>query len=186
LSENIAASIRQRLLNLAKERGEDFNYVLTQYAIQRLLYRLSISKFKDQFLLKGAMLFAMWGNDIRRPTRDIDLLGFGAADVKRLIEIFSNICVVKSGIEDGIVFDPHSIRGQAIKEDAVYQGIRIMGYAELARARIAIQVDIGFGDVVTPGAERATLPCYLDLPGPCLNIYPVYTVIAEKFRRWLR
>jgi predicted nucleotidyltransferase component of viral defense system len=179
---NIAASIRERLLNIAKQRGEDFDFVLTQYAMQRLLYRLSVSEFKDRFLLKGALLFSVWRGDLYRPTRDIDLLSFGASTVVHLVEAFRNICRVEAGVDDGIVFDPDSIRGREIKEDAVYPGIRITGHAILAKARIAIQVDIGFGDVVTPGVEQAVLPCYLDLPAPRLNVYPVYTVIAEKFQ----
>jgi predicted nucleotidyltransferase component of viral defense system len=179
---NIAASIRQRLLNLAKERNEDFNYVLTQYAMQRLLYRLSISEFKDRFLLKGALLFSIWNTDLHRPTRDADFLSFGASDVDGLVATFKQICALAGDVDDGLVFDINSIQGIEIKEDAIYPGVRITGNAELAKARIPFQADIGFGDVVTPEPEEASLPSYLDLPAPKLKIYPIYTVVAEKFQ----
>lgn len=180
MSKDIAASIRVRLLALAKQRGEDFNFVLTQYVIQRLLYRLSVSKFRDQFLLKGAWLFSIWSEETHRPTRDADFLGYGDSDVESLISTFRNICAIS--VDDGLVFDLDSLQGVEIKEDAIYQGVRIAGYAHLAKARIAIQLDIAFGDVVTPAAEMAQLPVYLDLPAPELKVYPVYTVIAEKFQ----
>lgn len=180
MSKNIAASIRERLLALAKERGEDFNFVLTQYAIQRLLYRLSISKFRDQFLLKGAWLFSIWSQEFHRPTRDADFLGFGDNGVDSLVAVFRDICAVS--VDDGLDFDLDSLQGVEIKENTIYQGVRINGYAYLAKARIAIQLDIAFGDVVTPAAETALVPVYLDLPAPVLKVYPVYTVIAEKFQ----
>lgn len=178
--KNIAASIRQRLLNLAKQRNEDFNYVLTQYAMQRLLYRLSISEYKNSFLLKGAWLFAVWSNEVHRPTRDVDFLGFGSNDVDYLVDVFKLISSLK--VEDGLRFNSDSFKGAEIKEDALYQGVRITGYGELAKARISVQVDIGFGDAVTPGPEQAVIPSYLDLPAAELNVYPVYSVIAEKFQ----
>lgn len=179
---NIAASIRQRLLNLAKQRNEDFNYVLTQYAMQRLLYRLSISEFKDRFLLKGALLFSIWNADLRRPTRDADFLSFGASDVEILVATFKHICALAGDVDDGLVFNVDGIEGAEIKEDTRYPGVRITGNAELAKARISFQVDIGFGDVVTPEPEEAELPSYLDLPAPKLKVYPIYTVVAEKFQ----
>lgn len=177
---DVAASIRGRLLNLAKEQGEDFNFILTQYAIQRVLYRLSISEFRDRFLLKGAWLFSVWSKEFHRPTRDADFLGFGDNDVEHLLATFKQICNLF--VEDGLVFDTDSFRAVEIKEDAIYQGVRITGYAGLANARIAIQLDIAFGDVVTPAAEQALIPVYLDLPAPDLMVYPVYSVIAEKFQ----
>lgn len=178
--KDIAASIRQRLLNLARERGEDFNYVLQLFLIQRLLYRLGLSEYRDKYMLKGAMLFWVWGKDIHRPTRDIDLLGNGPADVDLLVEDFRAICLIES--DDGLVFDPDSLRGEEIKEGAKYQGVRIKGAAALAGAKIIFQIDIGFGDAVTPGPEEALMTSFLDLPDPALKVYPVYTVIAEKFQ----
>ena len=178
--KNTAASVRDRLLALAKERQEDFNFILTQYAIQRLLYRLSISDYRDRFLLKGAWLFSIWSAETHRPTRDADFLGFGDNDVQNLVDTFKAIC--KLGVDDGLEFDIDSLKGIEIKEDAIYQGVRITGYTYLAEARIALQVDIAFGDVVTPAAEMASIPVFLDLPAPELHVYPVYTVIAEKFQ----
>ena len=178
--KNIAASVRQRLLTLSRERREDFNFMLTQYVIQRLLYRLSRSDYNEQFLLKGAMLFLVWTGDLHRPTKDIDLLGFGQNDVDVLLAHFKTICRME--IEDGLVFDADTLKGIQIKEDALYQGVRISGYAYLEQAKVNFQVDIGFGDAVTPKAELATIPSFLDLPDPVVRIYPVYTVIAEKFQ----
>ena len=180
MSKDSAASIRQRLLNLAKEKRENFDYVLRQYVIQRLLYRLSVSAHKDQFLLKGAMLFWVWNQDIHRPTRDIDLLGFGDNDKQHLTDVFLDI--VGLAETDGLVFDRQSIQVYDIKEDAKYQGVRITGHARLDQARIPFQIDIGFCDAVTPNSEIIELPSFLDLPKANLGAYPVYTVIAEKFQ----
>lgn len=176
---NKAASVRQRLLNLSRERHEAFDFVLQQYVIQRLLYRLSVSDYRDQFLLKGAMLFLVWTGDLHRPTKDIDLLGFGASDVDSLVADFKVICGLDTN--DGLDFDVESIQGTQIKKDALYRGVRVAGIAYLEKARINLQVDIGFGDAVTPNAEVAVIPSFLDLPSPEMKIYPVYTVIAEKF-----
>lgn len=175
-----AASIRDRLLNLAKERGENFDFILNQYAIQRLLYRLSVSEYRDQYLLKGAWLFSIWAEESHRPTRDADLLGFGDNDVETLIGVFRSICSLK--VDDGLEIDIDSLHGVEIKEDAMYQGVRITGYAYLAKARIAIQVDVAHGDAVTPEAEEVEVPVFLDLPSPKVRAYPVYSVIAEKFQ----
>ena len=176
---NKAASIRQKLLNLSRERGESFDFVLQQYAIQRLLYRLSVSEYHDQFLLKGAMLFSVWTGDLHRPTKDIDLLGFGSNDTDVLVNDFKVICAIEA--DDGLIFDIESIQGVRIKEDSLYQGVRVTGFAHLEKAKIGLQVDIGFGDAVTPNARLATIPSFLDFPAPIMKIYPVYTVIAEKF-----
>ena len=176
---NKAASIRQKLLNLSRERGESFDFVLQQYAIQRLLYRLSVSEYHDQFLLKGAMLFSVWTGDLHRPTKDIDLLGFGSNDTDVLVNDFKVICAIEA--DDGLIFDIESIQGVLIKEDSLYQGVRVTGFAHLEKAKIGLQVDTGFGDAVTPNARLATIPSFLDFPAPIMKIYPVYTVIAEKF-----
>ena len=180
MTKAAAESIRQRLLNLARERGENFDYVLRQYVIQRLLYRLSQTDYQKQFLLKGAQLFWLWNKDFHRPTRDVDLLGFGDNDVQVLVRAFQEICSVK--IADGLQFDTGNIEGLEIKEDDMYQGVRITGFAELARARIPFQVDIGFGDIVTPEPEVASMPSFLDMPEAEIRVYPVYTVLAEKFQ----
>ncbi|MEQ3693598.1 MAG: nucleotidyl transferase AbiEii/AbiGii toxin family protein [Thalassolituus sp.] len=153
--------------------------MLQQYAIQRLLYRLSVSEYHDQFLLKGAMLFSVWTGDLHRPTKDIDLLGFGSNDIDVLVNDFKIICATEA--DDGLIFDIESIQGVLIKEDSLYQGVRVTGFAHLEKAKIGLQVDIGFGDAVTPNARLATIPSFLDSPAPIMKIYPVYTVIAEKF-----
>lgn len=180
MAKDIAASIRQRLLDLARTRQEDFDFVLRQYVIQRLLYRLSCSAYVDQFLLKGALLFWIWNVNFHRPTRDIDLLSFGDNDVEHLVNVFQQ--VIHRYENDGLVFEVDSLRGSEIKEHAEYSGVRLAGFANLAKARIPFQVDIGFGDTVVPLDEKAEFPSFLDLPTPKLRIYPVYGMIAEKFQ----
>ena len=175
-----AASIRQKLRNLAREREEDFDYVLRQYVMQRLLYRLSGSDYAEQFLLKGALLFWLWNENFHRPTRDIDLLSYGDNDVPHLEAVFRQI--VSREEDDGLEFDVDSVSGIEIKEGADYSGVRLTGFANLKKARIPFQVDIGYGDAVIPAAEEIKLPVYLDLPMPQLRAYPVYAVIAEKFQ----
>lgn len=180
MPKNTAASFRQRLLNLARERHEDFDYVLRQYVMQRLLYRLSISHYAGQFLLKGALLFWIWNEAFYRPTRDIDLLSYGDHDVPYLVKVFREI--ISAPVDDGLVFDIEAVTGVEIKEGADYPGVRLTGFALLAKARIPFQVDIGYGDTVVPEAEEAVLPSFLDLPPLQLRVYPVYGVIAEKFQ----
>ncbi len=180
MAKDIAASVRQRLRNLARERQEDFDYVLRQYVMQRLLYRLGHSDYARQFLLKGALLFWIWNEDFHRPTRDIDLLSFGNNEVPHLVEVFRQ--VVGQDDDDGLVFDVESVSGIEIKEEADYPGVRLTGYAWLTKARIPFQIDIAFDDVVVPEPEEAELPSFLDFPPPQLRIYPVYGVIAEKFQ----
>lgn len=177
---NSADSIRQRLLNLARARGEDFQFVLIQYAIQRLLYRLGISKYKEQFLLKGSWIFAVWSDKFHRMTRDVDLLGFSRNDIDYLVECFQQICALEGN--DGLMFNVASFKGEEITENGIYNGVRITGSATLARAIIPLQIDVGFGDAVVPKAQRTEVASFLDLPCAELRVYPVYTVIAEKFQ----
>jgi len=183
---NLAASVRQRLLNIAKREGEAFDLMLTRYALERFLYRLGHSQYHSQFLLKGAMLFAVWGGEPHRPTRDIDLLGFGPSELPLLEKIFRNIC--QENVEpDGVEFLPDTLRASEIREDQEYQGVRVQFEARLENAVISIQVDIGFGDAVTPAPEDIIYPTVLDFAAPKLRAYPVYTVVAEKFQAmvWL-
>lgn len=176
---NVAASVRARLLNVAKAQGVDFNQVLVRFALERILYRLSQSEHADHFLLKGALLFTLWYDMPHRTTRDADLLGFGASDLESVTQTFRDIASV--AVDDGIVFDPASVAAEEIRKDAGYVGARIFISGELARARCKTQIDIGFGDAVTPGPVDATYPVLLaDLPAPRLRTYPVYTVVAEK------
>jgi hypothetical protein len=180
MSNNLPASILARLLTLAKTRGDDYSLLLNRFALERLLCRLSLCAHADRFLLKGALLFALWYDEPHRPTRDADLLGFGPDDADNLISTFRDIAAMDLG--DGIVFDPASVRGDAIREDNTYGGTRIHLVARIGSARCALQIDVGFGDAVTPEAATATFPTLLqDFQAPVLRVYPVYTVIAEKY-----
>jgi hypothetical protein len=177
---NLAASVRTRLLNKAKADKQDFSLVLTRYGLERLLYRLSVSSNKDNFLLKGALLFDIWFDVPLRPTRDIDLLGFGLAEVPLVYAAFEEICSIEC--DDGIEFDIGSIKISEIRKEANYAGLRVTFVGKLDNARCPVQIDIGYGDAVTPAPEHADYPVMLDdFPAPKLRIYPRYTVIAEKF-----
>ncbi|MDR6729694.1 nucleotidyl transferase AbiEii/AbiGii toxin family protein [Delftia lacustris] len=179
MSRDIAASIRARLKQCADARRQDFNLTLTHYGLERLLYRLSISPHADSYLLKGALLFAIWYEQPHRPTRDADLLGFGLDDVDSAVSAFREICRI--AVDDGIAFDAASVRGTTIRKEAGYGGVRIDLRAMLDGARITLQVDIGFGDAVTPSPQTIRYPVLLDgLPAPQLRSYPKYTVVAEK------
>ena len=176
---NIAASVRQRLLNLAHARGEPMELLLTRYALERLLHRLSLSPHRERFVLKGAMLLATWFDEPHRATRDVDLLGFGDAAEDALLATFREIMAVE--VDDEVSFDLKGLRIEAIREEVEYGGSRLRTTAALAGARIPITVDIGFGDAVEPGIEDIDLPVLLDMPSPHLRAYPLETVIAEKF-----
>jgi hypothetical protein len=180
MSRNLAASIRARLKQHADASKQDFNLTLTQYGLERLLYRLSVSRHAANYLLKGALLFSLWYDQPHRPTRDADLLGYGPDDIDIAVSTFREISQIEVG--DGIAFEPGSVSGSEIRKEAGYGGVRIDLQAKLDGARIALQVDIGFGDAVTPGPEPVNYPVLLDdLPAPQLRAYPKYTVVAEKF-----
>ena len=179
MTANRAASIRARLKQHPDTSKQDFNLTLTRYGLERLLYRLSASEHAPNFLLKGALLFQLWYGKSHRPTRDADLLGFGPDDVPTLVDVFRSICSI--AVDDGIEFDPGSVAGTPIRKDAGYGGVRIDVRATLDGARLALQVDIGFGDAVTPEAQHVTYPTLLnDVPAPTLRAYPKATVVAEK------
>lgn len=176
---NVAASVRARLLTVAKVQGVDFNQVLVRYFLERILYRLSKSGHADRFVLKGALLFTLWYDMPHRATRDADLLGFGVSDVDSMARTFRDIASI--AVDDGITFDPVSVTVEEIRKGAGYAGVRVLVSGELDKARCKTQIDIGFGDAVTPGPVDATYPVLLaDQPAPRLRIYPVYTVVAEK------
>jgi len=177
--ENIVASVRQRLINLSKENGEDPNLVFIRYAIERLLYRLSCSKQANKFVLKGAMLLSTWAGKPHRPTKDLDLLGFGDASAEVLRAIFGEICNV-TVTPDGMTFNPDSIQITEIREDIEYPGQRIKLESRLGNARINIQIDIGFGDSIIPEPIEIDYPTLLNMPSPHIRAYPVETVVAEK------
>ena len=182
---DVAASVRQRLLNLARERGEDFGLMLTRYALERVMYRVSVSEHREQFILKGAMLFALWTDDLHRPTRDLDLLGHGTIDTQRLEQVFREVIGVEVE-NDGLEFLAETVRGERIREDEEYEGVRVHLEARLAAARIKVQIDVGFGDIVTPAPEETEYPVLLDFPAPRLRTYPRETVVAEKFEAMVK
>ncbi len=176
---NLAASVRARLLNRARETRQDFNLVLTRYALERLLYRLSISPHGGQFLLKGALLFDLWFDIPHRPTRDADFLGLGSAELPHLEAIFRDVCVIDA--EDGVMFRPDTIQAAEIRKEANYAGVRVTLLGLIDGARCPVQIDIGFGDAVTPGPVEVRYPVMLpDFEAPKLRVYPRYTVVAEK------
>jgi len=177
---NIGASVRARLLDRARAERSDFQILLTRYALERLLYRLSVSQHRDRFILKGAMLFVTWVADPFRPTRDLDLLGHGDNDAEAIAETFRAICA-QPVADDGVTFDVGVLTAAPIREEAEYGGVRVRTTATIAGARIPIQVDIGFGDAVTPAPVEIVYPALLDAPAPHLRAYPVETVVAEKF-----
>lgn len=176
----VAASVRQRLQNVAKQLNRPFQEMLEYFAMERLLYRLAKSPHANRFVLKGALMFRVWRAPASRPTKDIDLLGRMASDVEAVGSVFKDVCT--QAVEaDGLVFHADSVAGQQIKEGADYTGVRITLLATLQNARIAMQVDVGFGDVLTPAAVPTEYPTILDMPAPRLNGYSKETVIAEKF-----
>lgn len=178
---NLAASVRQRLLNLSRDRRTDFQLILIQYAVERLLYRLSRSTHIDRFLLKGAMLFSLWSKEPFRATRDVDFLGQGDGTVSSMHTAFAEICGTEVE-NDGLEFLADSIQGEEIRDDQEYRGVRLRLEARLAGARVPIQIDIGFGDAVVPPPEVVEYPVMLDLPAPRLRAYPREVVVAEKFQ----
>ena len=175
-----SASILARLLNLAKQRGDDYSLLLNRFGLERLLHRMSVSPHADRFLLKGALLFSLWYDRPHRPTRDADLLGFGPDDADHLVATFREIAAIE--LDDGFAFDAQSVQAQPIREDNFYGGTRVRLAGYVGRARAALQIDVGFGDAVTPGPETVVFPTLLDDFQPMtLRACPVYTVVAEKY-----
>jgi hypothetical protein len=168
---NVAASVRARLLNRARETRQDFNLILIRYALERLLYRLSISAYADQFLLKGALLFDLWFDIPHRPTRDADFLGLGSAELPHLETIFRDVCGMDT--EDGVTFRPDTVQAAEIRKEANYAGVRVTLLGLIDGARCPVQIDIGFGDAVTPGPEEVEYPVMLpDFQAPKLQRLP--------------
>ena len=178
--KNLGASVRARLLKLSKENGQSFDLVLTRFALERLLFRLSQSPHADRFVLKGAMLMMSWFDDPHRGTRDLDLLGFGDPSEDAMLATFRDI--LTQDVEDGVVFDPDTLRVDRIRKVLDYGGLRLRAIASVGGARINLTIDIGFGDAMEPGAEVVDYPVMLDLPAPRLRAYARETVIAEKFQ----
>lgn len=178
-STKLAASILNQLRRLARERGDDMQFVLLRHVNERLLYRLAQSDYVDSFVLKGAALFTLWTGGPHRATRDIDLLGFGDASEIRVRDVFRTILSLDV-VEDGVTFDLSTMMVSSIREQQEYDGVRIAVTAYLATARVRVQVDVGFGDAITPQALSVDFPTLLNLPAPHLRVYPRETVVAEK------
>jgi len=182
---NIAASIHQRLLDKSKKSARPFNELFQYYAIERFLYRLSRSSHAGKFILKGALMLLVWEARVSRSTMDIDMLGRMKNNPDALIDMVREICLQE--VEpDGVVFDPDSVRGERITEEADYEGVRVRFRGALDTARIAIQLDVGFGDVVVPPPKLMNYPTILDLPAPQVRGYSRESTIAEKFEAMVR
>ncbi len=178
--KDIGASVRARLLRLSRERGEDFQLVLTRYANERLLFRLASSRHAQRFVLKGAALFTLWTGKTHRATRDLDLLGSGNPSVDHMREVFAEVLALEVA-DDGVRFDLGSLAAGLIREEKEYGGVRLELVGRITNAQVRLQVDVGFGDAITPEASVIDFPPLLDFPAPRLRAYPRETVVAEKF-----
>ena len=177
---NIQMSILQRLKNYSEAQREDRNLTLCNYAIERFLYRLSISQYASQFVLKGAQLFRLWHKTPYRPTRDLDLLRYGTPDIQELKKIFADVCQIESDVKDGIEFLADTIKAEAIREDSIYDGIRIKLQYRIGKTGQFIQIDIGFGDATVPPPKDKAFPSMLDMPEITVKAYSPELAIAEK------
>lgn len=184
-NKNLAHSIFQRLLNRAKSNDEDFNLLLSRYGMERLLYRLGISSHNDRFILKGASLFLVWMGQNYRVTRDADFLAYGTPDLNRLADIFREICHLDCDT-DGMVYKADTLKAEEIREGQEYDGVRITLVGILNTARIPLQIDIGFGDAITPAPEHIEYPTLFQTPPPKLRAYPRYTLVSEKLEAMIR
>ncbi len=178
--KNLTASIRQRLLDLSRREGRVFDVVLVTYGLERLIFRMSISDYRDQFILKGGMLVTLWIEDESRVTRDVDFLGYGDASENHLKLAFAKLMSLEAN--DGLVFDVNGLTTETIKEDQEYGGIRLKTIAYLGKTRIPITIDIGFGDAMTDRDYTIDYPSLLDMPPASIRAYPPATVVAEKFQ----
>ena len=177
---NTSASVRARLQNLARSTGRDFQELTIRYTVERFLARLAESEYYERFILKGAMLYIPWKLDDKRTTMDLDLLGFGSPDMENLRIVFQRIC--DTCVEDdGLIFNKDSVTVTQIREESVYDGVRIIVRATLGTMRIRLQVDVGFGDQIVPAPQLAEFPALLAEHGPVIHSYSPETVIAEKF-----
>ena len=183
--KNIEASVKAQLQNKAKETNRPFAEVMQYYGMERFLYRFSKSKYADKFVLKGALLFAVWQIPDRRTTLDIDFLSRFDNEVTTIEKVMKEVCDT-SVDPDGLNFDSQTVKGMKVKEDADYEGVRVKFTGFLDRARIPMQIDVGFGDIVYPRAKVIDYPVILDFPKPRLNGYPQESVISEKFEAMIK
>jgi len=177
---NITASVHARLLNRSRETGEDFQFLLHRYTAERFLYRLGVSTYRDRYVLKGAMLYALWGGAIYRPTRDLDFTRYGSNRTDDVLAAFRSICSHPVQ-DDGLIFDTSTFKTEPIRDDTEYQGVRIRFQAKLGNARIQMQIDIGFANAIEPPATYESYPTLLDGPAPQIRTFPSEAVVAEKF-----
>jgi len=184
-AKNIKASVKARLQNKAKETNRPFAEILQYYGMERFLYRFSKSRYADKFVLKGALLFTVWHVPERRTTLDIDFLAHVDNQIANIEKVIKDICNI-SVSPDGLIFDAKTVRGQKIKEDADYEGVRVKFVGFLDRSRIPMQIDVGFGDIVYPKTKVIDYPVILDFPKPHLKGYPAESVISEKFEAMVK
>lgn len=182
--KNLAGSIRNRLLNLSKEKKEDFAYLLEKFATLRFLYRLSESPYSDTFIIKGAYIFLIWSKELHRPTRDVDFLSLKEIGAEHIEQIFKEICDIKGN--DGLEFRKDSVSSQIIREAQAYSGFRVIVIGSLENAMFRLQFDIGFGDTVTPEASLTEIPTLLNFPAPRLKVYPKESLISEKYEAMVK
>jgi predicted nucleotidyltransferase component of viral defense system len=178
--KNLAASVKQRLMNMARDQIRAFDILLVRFALERLLFRLSLSAYRDNYILKGGMLVTQWLEHNNRETRDMDFLGFGEADAEAIKAIFAEIMTIAS--DDGLAFDTETLTASAIREEMEYGGIRLRTTAYLERTRIPVTLDIGFGDALAGSSDRIEYPSLLGMDRPSIRAYPPAAVIAEKFQ----
>lgn len=184
--KNISASIHQRLLNNARQTRRPFAEVLQYFTIERFLYRLSKSPYAGKFVLKGALMLSAWEPGLPRPTKDIDLLGITRNDITAIVGIMRSVCEIKTTPPDGLFFDPAEVEGERITENADYQGVRVVFFGNLGKARISMQIDIGFGDIVFPAPKKLIYPAILDMPRPVLRGYSKESIVAEKLEAMVK
>ena len=182
---NMPASVRAQLQNKAKEANRPFAEMLQYYSMERFLYRFSKTPYSTQFILKGALMFTAWNIPQRRTTLDIDFLARFDNQIDSIEKVIKDICKVKV-VSDGLVFDPETVKGMRIKEDADYEGVRVKFVGFLERARIPMQMDIGFGDIIYPRPKIFDYPVILDLPKPHLKGYPQESVVSDKFEAMVK
>lgn len=177
--EDHARSIRHKLRNAMRDRNEDVRFALQRYAMERFLYRLGQSPSRERFVLKGAMLFALWGGSLYRPTRDLDFTGYGGTDTAAILAQIRDVCEIIV-VDDGLAFDTAAMHSEAIRDESEYLGLRIRMEARLGRSRIPLRIDVGFGNAIHPMPVDVQFPTLLDDPPPWILAYPQEAVVAEK------
>lgn len=183
---NQAASVKARLRLRAAAEGQTVDRLYTRYVLERLLYRLGLSRHRKSFVLKGAMLFGIW-QEASRPTKDLDLLAFGDNSPETIAAAVREICVIQPDQDDGVVFEPDSMKSEVMKEGQEYPGVRVRLKAYLGSSEVSVRIEVGFGDDVRPGIEEIEYPALLEgTTRPHVRAYPKETVVAEKLHAAVR